>query len=41
MRDKKNATEIADAGWKVVTIWECKIEKDLESAIKPVVSFLE
>lgn len=37
-RDQKNITELNDLGWKVITIWECdleknKIEKTLENLI--------
>ncbi len=28
-RDKKNKQKLLRSGWKVVTIWECQINKDV------------
>ena len=27
-RDKENIARLADAGWKVIVIWECELKKD-------------
>lgn len=26
-RDQKNAAELSDMGWKVITVWECELKK--------------
>ncbi len=28
-RDKRNHSELAEAGWNVVTVWECELKKSL------------
>lgn len=29
-RDRKNYSELTRSGWKIVTFWECELEKDVE-----------
>ena len=33
-RDEKNKQALTDASWKVITIWECEIEKQIEKVLK-------
>ena len=40
-RDKKKTKELEDLGWKVVTIWECEIRKNLPSVISSLKKILE
>jgi len=40
-RDNRNHIALEQAGWKIIIIWECLIEKDLESAVKPLMSALQ
>lgn len=35
-RDKRKVKELEAANWKVLTIWECEIKKDLEGIVKKV-----
>ena len=28
VRDKKKKIELENAGWKVITVWECELKKD-------------
>ena len=39
--DHKHQTELENMGWKVVTVWECEIEKDLDSVVKNIIEELE
>lgn len=38
-RDQKKVEELEAAGWKVLTVWECEIKKDLEKVVKQVARF--
>lgn len=40
-RDKKKIQELEKLGWKVITIWECQIKKELEQQIEKVINCLE
>ena len=31
--DQKHASELESLGWKVITVWECQIEKEFEETI--------
>jgi len=35
-RDLKNQNELRKEGWKVITIWECEIEKELAIALRQI-----
>ena len=35
-RDKVKGEQLNDLGWKVLTLWECKIKKDLDRQILKV-----
>ena len=41
IRDRNNVVMLEKEGWKVVTIWECKIEDSLEKAIFPLLKLLK
>lgn len=40
-RDLKNIEQLKKAKWKVVVVWECEIEKNLDKTIKTVISKLK
>ena len=40
-RDKRKAAELRDHGWRVITVWECELEKDPESVLDGIRSMLE
>lgn len=37
-KDRENEKKLKDAGWQVITIWECELEKDFVSRMQDVVS---
>lgn len=38
-RDKKNIESLSKLGWRVLTIWECQLQKDLmESTLSDIVN---
>lgn len=39
-RDKKKNDQLKDLDWKVVTIWECKLKKDLSGQIANIEGLL-
>lgn len=39
-RDKQNKDSLIKEGWKVLTIWECDIRKNCESACAELLKFL-
>jgi len=40
-RDHRNATEISAAGWTVLTIWECELERDPNNVLASIKENLE
>jgi DNA mismatch endonuclease (patch repair protein) len=40
-RDKRKAVELSGMGWRVVTVWECDLERDPKAAIAMVSRALE
>lgn len=36
IRDEKNKQALLANGWKVITVWECEIEKQTESVLKSI-----
>ncbi len=40
-RDAKNIQTLKQQGWKVLRLWECKIEKNPDKVIKKIKQFLE
>ncbi|MCC6938666.1 MAG: very short patch repair endonuclease [Flavobacteriales bacterium] len=39
-RDKRKAQALRRAGWKVITVWECRIERSPATAVARVISRL-
>ena len=40
-KDQKNKQQLERMGWKVITIWECEIENNLDSVTQMIVSELQ
>lgn len=40
-RDKRKKEELEKSGWRVLTLWECEIKKDLDSCIRRVKNELD
>ncbi len=38
--DIKNQTLLESMGWKVITIWECEIEQDIEASVQKITNAL-
>ena len=34
--DNKHKQQLKDAGWIVITVWECEVEKDLDSVVQMI-----
>lgn len=41
MNDYKAIRSLELLGWKVITIWECEIKKDLKSVVEKIILFME
>lgn len=39
-RDQRNIEKLEADGWRVITIWECEIEKEPEKSVKAVLTNL-
>jgi DNA mismatch endonuclease (patch repair protein) len=39
-KDKKNIKALINIGWKVIVVWECKIENETNSVISKIVNSL-
>ena len=40
-RDRKNVSEIESQGWKVITVWECELEKNPQEVLAAVAANLK
>lgn len=40
-RDKRNAAELADRGWHVITVWECELARDPQVVLHTIRCVLE
>ena len=40
-RDKRNSAELRGHGWRVITVWECELEKDPQGVLDGIRSVLE
>ena len=40
-RDRRKARELAQLGWRVITVWECQLEKNPEEALRGVKKLLK
>lgn len=38
--DRKHISLLKEAGWNVVTLWECELEKDFENRMEQVILYL-
>lgn len=41
LRDIRRTVELESAGWRVVRVWECEVEVDLDGAVSKVVAAVE
>lgn len=39
--DRKNQQALTDAGWNVIVVWECELEKDFEGTMNRVIRILK
>jgi DNA mismatch endonuclease (patch repair protein) len=39
-RDRRKAAELANAGWNVITVWECELEKHPQTTLAGVIEQL-
>ena len=39
-RDKVNISKLKDLGWKVIVVWECEIDKQLDRTINKIIKVL-
>ena len=39
-RDAENKRELADQGWRVITVWECEMHKSMEATMKRIIKKL-
>ncbi|MBO5368150.1 DNA mismatch endonuclease Vsr [Methanocorpusculum sp.] len=39
--DRKNQQALRDAGWNVIVVWECELEKDFEGTMNRVIRTLK
>ena len=40
-RDKRNAQALEDLGWRVITVWECQLRKNIETAFDNILYEIE
>lgn len=40
-RDQRNRQQLEHDGWKVLTVWECELEKDRDLTLQNVLSFVK
>ena len=40
-RDKRKAAELRGHGWRVITVWECELEKDPQGVLDGIRAVLE
>lgn len=36
-KDRKNRDKLEEMGWKVITVWECEIEKDINAVTQRII----
>lgn len=39
-RDKLKVSELRKTGWKVLTVWECEVKKDVEQVVRKITKAL-
>ena len=40
-RDRRNTAKLENLGWRVITVWECQLKKDIETAFDNILYELE
>ncbi len=40
-RDKEKTRQLEEMRWKVITLWECQIKKDLENCLKEIHNLIQ
>jgi len=40
LRDEEHVLRLEEMNWRVLTVWDCEIQKSLDDVIKRIVSFL-
>lgn len=40
-RDQRNRQQLEADGWKVLTVWECELEKDRDRTLQNILSFMK
>ncbi|WP_029034552.1 very short patch repair endonuclease [Salinimicrobium terrae] len=40
-RDRKNIKDLENLGWQVITVWECQLKKNMNSAYAEIIKKLE
>lgn len=40
-RDQRNRQQLEVDGWKVLTVWECELEKDRDRTLQNILSFMK
>ena len=38
VRDMKNRMLLEKGGWKVITVWECRLKKDFEGVVRDIIA---
>ena len=41
VNDKLNGDKLRDLGWRVITVWQCELEKDFDSVMKRLVDIIK
>lgn len=39
-RDRKNAEILEHLGWRIITVWECELVKDMNAVLNKVLAFI-
>ena len=40
-RDKRNAQQLREEGWKFMIVWECELEKNTEEVVSEIIDFVK
>lgn len=40
LRDAKNTASLENLGWRVITVWECELEKNFDATVRKLISKL-
>lgn len=39
-RDKENVRKLEEKDWRVITVWDCEIQRDLNNVIERIITFI-